>query len=1079
MLHKLLFVSWAPQLEWALDLFHVVPMSLVREAGGNYSMRMKRLRALVSVFLCVSLGLLRPAEAFCLAAVKAPGATVSAVPVISAAVPSAVQFQAPLRGVPSLSAPVSALPLPAAPLPRGAAFTAEPKNALTRATAGQAEVLRALSHPDANDETSRAAGGLLFEGSAPVGGGDDSVLSGVGEPVGPGQGARLAPHGGSLKGKTLLYVVSRLGGRDYLYDRMIELSKEYGFEMLVLGYPDQKDHALSRGVKAENYIAADIGNHSPENLQAIVERIRDLSRSRRIDAVKTFLNAFAQLEAELAKELGVPGHAPEAVSAAHSKIQAREKMNAYPDAGLHLPAFQVRSPEQAREAFLKIRAAGFDKSVAKPNSGGGGWGVTLDIDSPDAAEAAFRAIQEKIEAIVSEDPRKAQGKQLDTKPAVLFEAQIPDGLMVDVEIVVREGHPVFTSVSYNPPALGNQERGTSYGLRLPPEMEELARGQALKSLDAVGLKNGNAHVESILTLIGGKLAAPIVEINARMGGADIWASLLKSYGVDVMREGLLTAFSVDSRPAISVEPVLLQHRFLIAKSAGTLISVNGLPKQEGDVFLSELFSAPGAKIGANDLIGNVTVVGRDEASARDALFDILKAVEIEIEAPDGKRVVQNGLFGHDSTEGRTLAEDWIDRFDFQRAGWLDRLRMLPRSFHRGFVPGWTLNAMSQEIQAVALPLFTAALFGLSAGSMIQGIGYAMRVAGAWTGSAFMARFNPKWVNVAALFALALSGAPIPIAAALGAQSSVIFGLFMVNAVVGGLVYGVNRGVAENLLPRMMIGNQNSPKLELALNYAYQWVEITCIVMALFVAVPLLNLLGGPAMMVISSLGIAASTALNATLKFKEPWKKPAAESARASAPSSGEVLPWGDYLPYAFFRFMHFMVYGVLATVLALSVFSQPSAAGTMIGLYDGGSWLASLLATLALLPEKALGRKGWTVLGALSAAAFVWSTVLQLPILTFALGGVLGGLITINSNKWTTYYSEKLSQDKYRNLSKWMMTASIAAMLPIFLAVSSTSLFPAVGAVITMPAILMGINVAVSALAALVIALVLRSPRK
>ncbi|MFA6029407.1 MAG: LOG family protein [Elusimicrobiota bacterium] len=1078
----------------------------------------KGFAALLSACLVLSLS----GEAFCQAAASsAQSATTAGTPVVPTAVAPSVQLAplaapniAPLTNGLALPTPPSvqptvqsaaaaatlktpaanaaiipaaeaskSLPLPAkdAILPAKASSDKKaPVSVLETTKTGQTEVSETLAEPGAGTEKTRAATGLLFEGRGRTGSTEEPVLDVSGTNGRKRSSLSPAlPADKPLAGKSLLYVVSKVGGRDYLYEHMAALSKELGFELLVLGYPDQKDFAVSKGILPGNYYSADVGGHSADNLRAIVEQAKGIAKTRRIDAVKTYLNAYAQLEAELAEGLGVPGFSPEAVSAAHSKIRARELMNAYGDPSLHLPAFQAHSAAEAREAFKKIKAAGFEKAVAKPDSGGGGWGVTLDIDSPEAAEAAFRDIEGKIDELARTDPRKARSKQVDEKPPVLFEAQIPDGLMTDVEVVVREGKAVFTSVSYNPPALGNQERGTTYGLRLPKEMEELARAQALKSLDAVGLKTGNAHVEAILTLVGGKLAAPIVEINARMGGADIWASLKESYGVDVMREGLLAAFSLESRPEPRGEPVLLQHRFFIAKAAGTLKSVQGLPKEGGAVFLSELFLQPGAKVGEGDLLGNITVRGKDEASARDRLYELLKGVRFEIDTENGRIVVQDGLYGHDSSEGRTLAEDWVDRIDFQRAGALGRLRMLPRSFHLGFVPAWTVNAMAQEVQAVALPLFTASLFGLPAALMIAGIGYVMRVAGAWMGSAFMARFNPKWVNVAAILALAVSGLPIPIAAALGATNAVMFGLFLANSIVGGLVYGVNRGVAENLLPRMIIGNQNPAKLELGLNYAYQWVEVACIVMALFAAVPLLNLLGGPAMMVVSSIGIGLSTALYASLKFKEPWTKPAPapKEGAESKPSAqeGSRLSWGEYLPYAFFRFMHFMVYGVLATVLALSVFSAPSAAGTMIGLYDGGSWLAGLLATLAFLPEKALGRKGWTVLGALAATAFVWSTFLQLPMLTFALAGLLGGLITINSNKWMTYYSEKLPQDKYRNLSKWMMTASIAAMLPIFMAVSASRLFPAVGAVLTMPAILFGVNVAVSALAALTIGLLMR----
>ncbi|HAM36404.1 MAG TPA: hypothetical protein DEB40_06040 [Elusimicrobia bacterium] len=941
-----------------------------------------------------------------------------------------------------------------------------------------AEVLSAqISREDA-----RAVSGLLFEGRSRAAAAQTEQPSGAGLAA-PRNGnglskpdqSQTAAGSGELAGKTLLYIVSRINGRNYLYENMLRLSRKYGFELAVLGYPDQKDFAVSMGIKPENYHGADIGNHSPENIAAIAAQVQELSKTRRMDAVKTYLNAYSQLEAELSQALGVAGNAPEAVRAAHTKSLARKLMNAYPDASLHLPAFAARSEAEAREAFLKILAAGFGKAVAKPDSGGGGWGVTLNIESPEAAAAAYRDIIAKMDGLIKADPRKARSKQVDQKPLVLFEGQIPDGLMLDAEVIMRRGEPVFMNLAYNPPALGNQERGTTYPAALPAELAALAKNQTRKALDAVGLKTGNAHVELILTLIQGKLAAPVVEINARMGGADIWASVRETAGVDAMEEGMLAAFGRESRPQPVEKPGLLQHRFLIARTAGRLKAVRGLPETGGEIFLSEAFLAPGDMVTENDLLGNITIRGAEEIASRDRLFELLRNVEIDIETADGKVATQTGIYGHDSEEGRLVAGDWADRIEFGRAGWLQRIRMLPKSFLWGFAPAWTLNAMAQEIQAVAMPLFSAALFGLPTALMITGLGYVTRVAGAWLGSAFMARFNPKWVNVAAVAALALAGTPIILASS--AAPGLMLAAFLANAVVQGLVYGINRGVAENLLPRMIIGNHNPAKLELGLNYAYQWVEIACIVMAFFVAVPLLDLVGGLAMMAISSAGIAVSAAIYATLKYREPWHKPIAEpTAQAPAPMQPTAkLGFKDYLPYGFFRFMHFMVYGVLSTVLALSVFSSPSAAGTMIGLYDGGSWLASLLATLTLLPEKKLDRKAWAVMAAIAAAAFVWSACLGVPILTFVLGGILGGLVTINSNKWMAYYSQNLPQDKYRNLSKWMMTASVLATLPIFAAVSAARILPAVGAVLTMPAILLGINVAVTAVALLMALLLLR----
>lgn len=457
----------------------------------------------------------------------------------------------------------------------------------------------------------------------------------------------------------------------------------------------------------------------------------------------------------------------------------------------------------------------------------------------------------------------------------------------------------------------------------------------------------------------------------------------------------------------------------------------------------------------------------------------------------------------------------------QGRGAVAEILSLPRSFLLGFTPGWTVSSIGQEIQAVALPLFTAELFDAPTALMVTGAGYIFRVAGAWLGSSLMKRFNPVQVNNVALLSVAVAGAALApagllqvsgglififllansmmkrfnllqvnkgafvsmagagaaltLAGFMQASSGGVFALLLANSIVGGLSYGVTRGVAENLLPRMILGAEGAPKLELALNFAYQWVELGSIAAALWVAVPLLHLVGGPWMMAISSGLVGLATVFYATIRFAEPWMKPqpAADGAAAPSaptPSPESALGFRDYAPVVFFRFMHFMMYGVLATLLALSVFHSGAAAGLTIGVYDGGSWLFSLLASLSLLP-KSLGRRSSVALGAAAATAFLWSAA-ALPFLplTAALGGLLGGLITVITNKWMPYYSKNLPEDKYRELSKWIMTWSILGLLPVFVVVTAIRLLPAVAAVISMQALLVGIAVVVTAMAGVLV---------
>ena len=414
-----------------------------------------------------------------------------------------------------------------------------------------------------------------------------------------------------------------------------------------------------------------------------------------------------------------------------------------------------------------------------------------------------------------------------------------------------------------------------------------------------------------------------------------------------------------------------------------------------------------------------------------------------------------------------------------KQGAIAQIRSLPRSYLFGFTPGWVVNAIGGEIQAVALPLFTATLFDVPTALLVTAVGYVLRIVGTWIGSSLMKRYNPVKVNNAALLAVALAGIGLAVVGMAGASSGVIFALLLANSVIGGLAYGFTRGVAENLLPRMILGKKDAPTLEMALNFAVNLVELGAIFAALLATVPLLNLVGGPWMMAISSVLIGSASVLYSTIKFAQPWEKAEAKIP-SSEPAAKTLSKLGvkDYAPVVFVRFMHFMMYGVLSTVLALSVFNSAPAAGLTIGIYDAGSWIFSLLAALTLLPKR-LGRRSTVVLSAAAAAAFLWSAV-AFPILpvTAALGGLLGGFLTITTNKWMPFYSKHLSETEYGNLSKWIMTFSVAGMMPVFASVSAIRIFPAVAAVLSMPTLLAAIAAIVSAVAAVIVYMALTSKK-
>lgn len=485
----------------------------------------------------------------------------------------------------------------------------------------------------------------------------------------PSRAISAAPTPG-LAGRTMLYVVHHAPGREYLISNQVRIAERDGFDLLVLGYPQDEEAAVALGVKPGNFIPADIGDHSPENVAAIRERVRALAAIRPIHAVKNFLNAYPLLEAELAEELGVLGSPVEAVRTAVDKGSARRAMNESRHAELHLPAVEVAitgdaegDAGRAAYAHHAIRAAGYRRSVAKPNNGGGGWGVKLGLRSPAQAAAAQRALRRDIEVLRRDNPRLAADKGLDRTVSVLHEAQIPEGLMLDVEGVLDGGEVRSLWTSYNPPSKGGTvERGTTYGAGLLPQgLEALVRDRVGKALNAVGLRTTNFHVESIVTRVKGSLAAPIVEINPRMGGADIWENVGDVSGVDMMDVGTAAAFGARREAAPAPAAHLTQHRFLLAAVDGEVVSVDGPPELK-------TYVRAGDHVRRDSWLGDVTLPGRDEAAALRQVLEVLARSRVTIIAPDGRRVVQTGLYGHRTPDAHVLAKDQVKELTWGPAG---------------------------------------------------------------------------------------------------------------------------------------------------------------------------------------------------------------------------------------------------------------------------------------------------------------------------------------------------------------------------------------------------------------------------
>lgn len=189
-----------------------------------------------------------------------------------------------------------------------------------------------------------------------------------------------------------------------------------------------------------------------------------------------------------------------------------EMIKAFEAAGVEHPWYYIlESPEQAADILDKVSYP----CITKPTDNAGSRGVML-VQSRQELEAAI--------AYSSENGRKG---------GVIVEEYMV-GPEVSVEVIVWQGVPHILQVTdkLTTGAPHFVEMGHSQPSRLPAEDLEKIRDLASRAVRSVGIQNGPAHVEIMLTKEGPKM----VELGARMGGDCITTHLVPlSTGVDMIK----------------------------------------------------------------------------------------------------------------------------------------------------------------------------------------------------------------------------------------------------------------------------------------------------------------------------------------------------------------------------------------------------------------------------------------------------------------------------------------------------------------------------------------------------------------
>lgn len=221
------------------------------------------------------------------------------------------------------------------------------------------------------------------------------------------------------------------------------------------------------------------------------------------------------------ERLGLRGISQETAVASTDK---EAMIEAFEKAGVAHPWYVVA--EAADDPILdKVRFP----CICKPTDNSGSRGVVLVENRKELASAiAYSAGNSRGGRVIVEEYMVG--------PEVSVEVMAWDGKVHVLQITdkLTTGAPHFVEMGHSQPS------------RLPAETQEKIRALAEKAVKAVGIENGPAHVEMMITEEGPKM----VELGARMGGDCITSHLVPlSTGIDMTKATI--DISLGQTPALA------------------------------------------------------------------------------------------------------------------------------------------------------------------------------------------------------------------------------------------------------------------------------------------------------------------------------------------------------------------------------------------------------------------------------------------------------------------------------------------------------------------------------------------------
>lgn len=323
------------------------------------------------------------------------------------------------------------------------------------------------------------------------------------------------------------------------------------------------------------------------------EGVYEAAKAFKADGIMTLATDMPMRSVAYAcKKLGLTGISYETAVKATDK---GEMIKAFAAAGVEHPWYHIiPDPKQAGAVLEQITYP----CITKPTDNAGSRGVML-VNSREELESAL--------AYSTENGRSG---------AVIVEEYMV-GPEVSVEVIAYQGtaHVLQVTDKLTTGAPHFVEMGHNQPSRLPAQDLERIRDLACRAVKAVGIQNGPAHVEIMLTKNGPKM----VELGARMGGDCITTHLVPlSTGIDMIKAtiDICLGLEPDITPKFSKGSAI---RFFDAPR-GVITAIAGVQEAEGvsgvqEISFTKQVGDQAGEIGSSTDRAGFVIAQQDSAEA--------------------------------------------------------------------------------------------------------------------------------------------------------------------------------------------------------------------------------------------------------------------------------------------------------------------------------------------------------------------------------------------------------------------------------------------------------------------------------